>query len=169
MQACLDILSYLYTLSEAIKYSVVVHRPNDPMDKVVVGELAVRETNKGISKIIRLRNSLAHLDDYTRFVSAMDIWESELNTLAGFGDNVPEMLSWYINEFYLISNMDVLSDLYVKCSTVNKITDNIYKLKWCKENAPDALSGAPDEQILEYMSSSYDKFVLSSIYNIFVE
>lgn len=31
------------------------------------------------------------------------------------------------------------------------------KLKWCKENAPDALRGLSDEEILELMSGAYDR------------
>lgn len=32
------------------------------------------------------------------------------------------------------------------------------KLEWCRANAPDAIKDAPDDELLEYMESSWEKF-----------
>lgn len=32
------------------------------------------------------------------------------------------------------------------------------KLEWCRANAPDAIKDAPDDELLEYMESSWETF-----------
>lgn len=160
-------ISYLTILSEAIKHSIIAHKIGDQRNKVIVGELVVHQSNPGLSMLVRLRNSITHLTNYKALNLSMRTWHSELRSLSGFDDPIPLSLVPFVENFYSVDNMLVLNDLYRRCTVAEKEVDSISRLQWCKENAPDALVGSSGEQILEYMSSSYDKFVLDSTRDIF--
>ena len=134
-------ISYLTTLSDALKMSLVGHRDTDRDNMVVVGETIVREHNVGLSRIISLRNAIVHGNELYKIAMSIDLLCIELRDREAYDKPIPKVTKEYVDVFYSVNAFDILNDVYDFAMAYIAASNDCSATTWCRDNAPYAVKG----------------------------